>query len=68
MSTPATAEDISRLEMKIEELRALITPMLALAVRQKSRTAQAHSAGVSVRTLQRREKRLSAKLRLNGIS
>ena len=67
MSAPATADDIARLERSVAELKGLVALVLPLAVRQKSRREQARKAGVSVRTLQRRERGLSAKLRLEGV-
>lgn len=64
MSNTATREDVARLERQIGELKALIAPVLTLAVRQKSRREQARKAGVSVRTLQRRERKIAAKISL----
>jgi anti-sigma factor RsiW len=68
VSSPATQADVARLEKQLAELKALIAPVLSLAVRQKSRREQARKAGVSVRTLQRRERGLSARLRVEGVS
>jgi hypothetical protein len=67
VSAPATQADIARLEASLAELKALVAPVLSLAVRQRSRTEQARKSGVSVRTLQRREKRLAARLAVGGI-
>ena len=67
MSAPATVEDIARLERSVAEMKNLIAMVLPLAVRQKSRARQARAAGLSVRTLQRRERQLSAKLRVEGV-
>ena len=67
MSGPATAEDVARLERQIADLKGLVSLVLPLAVRQKSRRQQARAAGVSLRTLQRRERRLSAKLQVEGV-
>lgn len=67
MSAPATADDIARLERSVAELKGLVSLVLPLAVRQKSRKEQARKAGVSVTTLWRRERRLAAKLRVEGV-
>lgn len=67
MSAPATVDDVARLERQIEDLKGLVSMVLPLAVRQKSRAQQARAAGVSVTTLWRRERRLAAKLRVEGV-
>lgn len=66
MSAPATVEQVERLERRVAELTEMLRPVLSLAVRQRSRKEQARKAGISIRTLQRRERKARAKLAVGG--
>jgi hypothetical protein len=66
MSTPATKDDIARLERGIAELKAMLAPVLGLAVRKQSRKERARKAGCHPATLWRRERKAKAALRVNG--
>jgi predicted deacetylase len=61
------SDDFSKIQAQIAELRAFIAPVLLLAIRKKSRKDQAKAAGCCTKTLRNREKRLAAKMRLEGV-
>lgn len=62
MNTPATKEDVARLEAKLDAMLAALGTVAGLATRKLSRTQQAKKAGCSVRTLLNRERKARVEL------
>lgn len=67
MKSPSLEDEVARLHARLDRIEKLLEVVASLAIRQKSRREQARKAGVSVRTLQRRERKLRAKLAVEGV-